>query len=230
MYVCMYVCMHLCVHGCVCLCMHVWCALCIHACICMRICVCMHVCARVRHGRSNCNGFLCAWLDRDGFGIYCWIGWLIDCWLVDYLLYWDARVARVVVWNCGPERPTSSALHCSDAGAPDRIEMRMRTRQSAVRFLPVIFAARLFFFVAGSAWKELVQIVITDPRGPSDVIKVCIGRVCGLCFFRAPSGGIIVSLVTKSGPDPLDMCSGSGCGFSVPAWWLPRGQTCMVTV
>ena len=40
------------------------------------------------------------------------------------------------------------------------------------------------------------------------------------CFCRASSN--IVSPVRKSGPDPLGMCPGSGCGISAQPRQFPR--------
>ena len=72
---------------------------------------------------------------------------LLNVWLGDNLLHCDARVTPIIVWNCGRERPTGSALHLSGAGAPHGLETRMRTGQSAVRFLVACAFCCLFFLL-----------------------------------------------------------------------------------
>ena len=107
----------------------------------------------------------------------------------------DARATQHIVGNCCRERPTGSALQLPAAGAPYRLETRMRTWESAVRIpvaCDVCVFARGVVFVLGSARKGPVYLVTVDPRGRRDVINVCFGRICGRCFFRVCSSKVLV--------------------------------------
>ena len=81
---------------------------------------------------------------------------LLNVWLGDRLLHCDARVTPIIVWNCGRERPTGSALHLSGAVALHKLETAMRSGHSAVRFPVAHDLCDAFCFVAGSARKETV--------------------------------------------------------------------------
>ena len=176
--------MYVCV-ACMCLCMHV-CVL-VHACACMYAFMCAHTVWLI------CVLLTSWWVCLSGgFRIYCLIGWLI-VWLIGWLLYCDTRVTQIIVWDSCRMRPNVSALHCSGAGAPDRLETKMRIRQSAVRSLsPVLFCCALCF-VARSVWKAMIWTVIVYPRT---------GQWCHTSVFRSRLGTLHLSCLQRWNCNP----------------------------
>ena len=126
----------------------------------------------------------------------CWVVGLFNGywghWFIDWLVW------RLVVLCFTRALRTLLCGIMAASGRPDQhYTSRARARQTCYRQecepgSPRFDSCRMCFCCAcvcssRARYKKSFFIVIIDPRGPSDVIEVCVGLVCGFCPFRLPA-------------------------------------------